>query len=509
MMGAMIKPPLVLLARLLLVLLSLAALAAPARADDISAAGRSVVRVVVVQFEDGEVVDFAHGTGFAVAPNRIVTNAHVVMPASENPDNVSVGVVPSEGDQAYRAKLISIDPARDLALIEMEEGTVPAVPLYMGPISDGSDVVALGYPGNVDMATAQSADDYITPAAPTRSEGNYSNARRIAGVHALLHTAAIARGNSGGPLLDNCGRVIGVNSFITAGQDGDAPFGFAIANRELAAFLRAAGQPYTAMSNECVSMSERLREDQARALTEAERRRTEGDAAFRAEQEKRAKARDAADDKRENRVAIALFLGVFGTLALAAGGALLFRGHRRPAYIAGAIGLLLMAGAALAFFTRPARGDVAAEEKAPPVAEARSLVGANICHFVPERSRVTVSSTEDVSLDWGKTGCVNGRTQYARDGEAWSRILVPNDEATVSVAEFRPASGAYVVTRYLLGAVDMRKVRGIRGDAPPKACTGDTAAMARFADRQAQIRAALPRQPHERLVYRCEPAPKS
>ena len=55
---------------------------------------------------------------------------------------------------------------------------------------------------------------------------------------------------------------------------------------------------------------------------------------------------------------------------------------------------------------------------------------------------------------------------------------------------------------------DMRKVRGMRGE-PPKACTADSAALAQFADRQAQIRAALPRQPHERLVYRCEPAPKS
>ena len=73
--------------RYLLFLTMLLAIAAPARADDISAAGRSVVRVVVVAFEDGEVVGFGHGSGFAVAPNRIVTNAHVVAQAAQRQDD--------------------------------------------------------------------------------------------------------------------------------------------------------------------------------------------------------------------------------------------------------------------------------------------------------------------------------------------------------------------------------------------------------------------------------------
>jgi S1-C subfamily serine protease len=51
----------------------------PARAaDDISAASRSVVRVVTVAMVDGEVVGFGHGSGIAISPTRIVTNAHVV-----------------------------------------------------------------------------------------------------------------------------------------------------------------------------------------------------------------------------------------------------------------------------------------------------------------------------------------------------------------------------------------------------------------------------------------------
>ena len=83
------------MARLLLALTLLLTLGAPARADDISAAGRGVVRIVTIAMIDDEVVGFGHGSGFAVAPNRIVTNAHAVELASRYPGNVVVFVVPS------------------------------------------------------------------------------------------------------------------------------------------------------------------------------------------------------------------------------------------------------------------------------------------------------------------------------------------------------------------------------------------------------------------------------
>ena len=150
----------------LFLLLSLAAIAARRGTNSAAAASRGVV---VIAFEDGQVVDFGHGSGFAVAANRIVTNAHVVQVAADAPkDVVAVGVVPSEGSQSYRARIIAVDPARDLALLELEQGTLPPISLYTGPVDDGSPVTALGYPGNVDLATARSADDYITPMPPTR-----------------------------------------------------------------------------------------------------------------------------------------------------------------------------------------------------------------------------------------------------------------------------------------------------------------------------------------------------
>ena len=63
---------------LLLALIGASVLAAPAAADDIGATARGVVRVVTIAVVDGQVVGFGHGSGVAIAPNRIVTNAHVM-----------------------------------------------------------------------------------------------------------------------------------------------------------------------------------------------------------------------------------------------------------------------------------------------------------------------------------------------------------------------------------------------------------------------------------------------
>ena len=74
----------------------LAGLATPAGADDIAATARGVVRVVTIAVVDGQVAGFGHGSGVAISPNRVVTNAHVVELAQRYPDDVVIGVVPSE-----------------------------------------------------------------------------------------------------------------------------------------------------------------------------------------------------------------------------------------------------------------------------------------------------------------------------------------------------------------------------------------------------------------------------
>ncbi len=115
-------------------LAALLVFAAPARADDVSAAARGVVRVVVIATVDGEMVDVEHGTGFAVAAGRIVTNAHVVELLERYPGEAVVGVVPSEGDKSFEGRVLRLDKSRDLALIEVSGVRLPPLTLYTGPL---------------------------------------------------------------------------------------------------------------------------------------------------------------------------------------------------------------------------------------------------------------------------------------------------------------------------------------------------------------------------------------
>jgi hypothetical protein len=167
--------------------------------------------------------------------------------------------------------------------------------------------------------------------------------------------------------------------------------------------------------------------------------------------------------------------------------------------------LLIVAAAAL-FVTRPGFAHLQAREKEAPaaaVAPTASFAGPHNCRLVPDRSRITVSSGEAVALDWADNGCVNGRTQYAQDGETWRRVLVPNGEQSVAVLEVRPGARQYVVTRYLLPADAMARARALRQRLDLAQCTADQPQLASLAEGQNEILRSLPQLPNERLVYDC------
>lgn len=498
--------------RWLLLLAMLVGLTSPAHADDITAAARGVVRVVTIASAEGEVVGFGHGSGLAVAPNRVVTNAHVVELAARYPANVIIGVVPSEGDRSYQGKLIAYDAQRDLALIEFTGTRLPTLTLFAGPVTDGETVIALGYPGNVDIATAQSAADFIKPLVPVRSQGGFAGRRALTGIEVLLHTAGIARGSSGGPLLDQCGRVIGVNSAITKAEEGDSSFGFAVADSELVAFLNEAKQPFGTTGAPCTGVEEKLREDAEAQARDGEQIAANARIAEQQAQQQRAEALDAArlasERRRENFIALAAVLLVAGALAVGGGALFETRNQRRWALASAALGLVLFVTSAVVFFTRPFDVALPVATTANPAAVVTAQVyGKQVCKIDPARSRINLSSPKDVTIDWAPDGCMNGRTQYAENGSKWDRILVPEQDQTVSILQYDAATRSYSESRYLLSASQMEAARKLRGAVKIKACTASEAERQALAQQQSALRGALPPRPDEWFVYSCSADP--
>jgi S1-C subfamily serine protease len=159
------------------------------------------------------------GSGFVVTPDGyVMTNSHVVSGAR------AIKVRTSGGEVA-EARLVGDDPATDLALIRVETSALsPASPVTYLPIDGdlaprvGQLAVAIGNP--LGFESTVSAGVVSALGRSLRGKGN----RLIDGV--IQHTAPLNPGNSGGPLLDGNGRVLGVNTAIIARSQG---IGFAIA----------------------------------------------------------------------------------------------------------------------------------------------------------------------------------------------------------------------------------------------------------------------------------------
>ncbi|MBA3439433.1 MAG: trypsin-like peptidase domain-containing protein [Pyrinomonadaceae bacterium] len=147
---------------------------------------------------------------------HILTNDHVVAGAQRL--SVNLG-----GEQTYPAKLIGTDPDTDLAVIKVE---APRDRLTVVPFGDsdklivGQKVLAIGNPFGFDRTLTTGVISGLQ--RPIRAQNN----RQIEG--AVQTDASINRGNSGGPLLDSQGRMIGINSQILSPSGGSIGIGFAV-----------------------------------------------------------------------------------------------------------------------------------------------------------------------------------------------------------------------------------------------------------------------------------------
>ncbi len=200
---------------------------------ELAAAAASVVRIAGTAFQCGQ---NQTGSGFVVAPGRVITNAHVVAGVSEP-------VVEVHGGGALPGKVVHFDPQRDIAVLAVEG--LERRPLPLGEeLPNGATAAFAGYPAG-GLYRIQPASVQVL--SRVQVQDIYGAAPSSLEVYSLA--ANVQQGNSGGPLLDLQGRVAGV---VFAKSTAEAPVGYALALSELRPIAeRAPGYGNVVASGQC------------------------------------------------------------------------------------------------------------------------------------------------------------------------------------------------------------------------------------------------------------------
>lgn len=198
-----------------------------------NAAHQGVVEITVNQTSQFGEQGLAQGSGWVYdAAGHVVTNEHVV----EGGGSISVRFW---NGARYPATLVGTDPSTDLAVIKVDAPATVLHPLRIGSSSDvqvGQPVVAIGSPYGLE--------ETVTSGIVSALHREMTAPNNFTIADSIQTDAAINHGNSGGPLLDLNGRVIGVNAQIKSETGENTGVGFAIPSdtvRSIASRLASGG----------------------------------------------------------------------------------------------------------------------------------------------------------------------------------------------------------------------------------------------------------------------------
>ena len=159
----------------------------------------------------------AQGSGWVYdSSGHIVTNDHVVANAT------SISVMFSDGSK-YSAKVVGTDASTDLAVLKVNAPSSKLHPLTLGDSSKlavGDGVVAIGAPFGLD--------ETVTTGIVSALDRDISSTNNFTISGAIQTDAAINHGNSGGPLLNMSGQVVGITTQIESDSGGNEGVGFAV-----------------------------------------------------------------------------------------------------------------------------------------------------------------------------------------------------------------------------------------------------------------------------------------
>ncbi|MDD5581306.1 MAG: serine protease [Methylobacter sp.] len=200
------------------------------------------------------------GSGFFITPDLVVTNRHVVE-GSE-----SLWVTSRAMKKVVKSELLTTTRSSqimqlDFAVLRLPKGRFSSGVLAItGDPPRLSPVIAAGFPGVVVQTDSrlksllsgdpsQAPETVLTPGEISVVQPQEN------GIKLIIHTAELSPGNSGGPLVDRCGRVAGINTFIRKASEADSRILYALSGDNLQQFLRSIGISYTAAIGACGNTS--------------------------------------------------------------------------------------------------------------------------------------------------------------------------------------------------------------------------------------------------------------
>jgi S1-C subfamily serine protease len=187
------------------------------RDPEVRAASRSVVRILGTACGLG-----VEGSGWVAGPNLVVTNAHVVAGESDT------SVTPAGSSSSLDATPVHYDPTNDLALLRVNG--LDDEPLSFAPeVQSGTPGAVIGYPENGPLTIAPARVGATGPVITDDSYGRGPVTRQLTALRGEVRS-----GNSGGPLVDGAGRVLGT---IFAATTQGKPGGYAVPNGIVASAL--------------------------------------------------------------------------------------------------------------------------------------------------------------------------------------------------------------------------------------------------------------------------------
>lgn len=176
----------------------------PGAITNLQDAEKATIRIVSqVSIENPDlpvsVEDLKGGSGFIIDPSGLaITNNHVVSGAA------LIDVYFSGDEKAYRSKLLAVSECSDLALIDIEGDGYPFMDWYTGELKLGLKVYSLGYPlGDKEFTRHEGT---ISKKSAPAHRTNWTDVESV-----VEHDAIINPGSSGGPLVTEDGKIVGVN----------------------------------------------------------------------------------------------------------------------------------------------------------------------------------------------------------------------------------------------------------------------------------------------------------